>query len=397
MPSRIVDSDGVADEFDVGADGTVSRLPQRTRRRDPLRVLAGRGDRRSVPPRRPDRGLRARRRRPPAGHGQPSRRASRADLHTGGPAAVDPRLRRRRDHPRVRRRRPAATGSSPPTARRPTSCSTTNSTWSGVRFANGDTVGFERDEFGRETAVDVDGSRWTIDRDQAGRVVKLTDPAGVEAEAEHDPLGQWTSIADSTGQRWQLERGLIDRVRRLRTPTGEHEATYTAEGLLASTSSSDGRSQDIRYTAAGRIASIAEGGQWIEYRYDPAGRMSGVNGGTGWWQFEHDANGRMVRRVSPAGREQRYGYDVRGNPASITVGRRTRGRSSTTRGDGSGRSPIRPGAPRRSPTTSAAGWSPRRTPAACRCATPTTGAGASPSCSTPAAGRCRTGTTPSTS
>ena len=179
----------------------------------------------------------------------------------------------------------------------------------GVQFANGDTIGFERDEFGRETAVDVDGSRWTIDRDQAGRVVKVTDPAGVAAEAEHDPLGQWMSIADSTGERWQLERGLIDRVRRLRTPTGEHEATYTAEGLLASTSSSDGRTRDIRYTAAGRIASIAEGGQWIEYRYDPAGRMSGVNSGTGWWQFEHDANGRMVRRVSPAGRVQRYEYD----------------------------------------------------------------------------------------
>ena len=151
-------------------------------------------------------------------------------------------------------------------------------------------------------------------------LVKVTDPAGVAAEADHDPLGQWMSIADSTGERWQLERGLIDRVRRLRTPTGEHEATYTAEGLLASTSSSDGRTRDIRYTAAGRIASIAEGGQWIEYRYDPAGRMSGVNSGTGWWQFEHDANGRMVRRVSPAGRVQRYEHDGRGFLASITVG-----------------------------------------------------------------------------
>ena len=190
----------------------------------------------------------------------------------------------------------------------------------GVQFANGDTIGFERDEFGRETTVDVNDSRWTIDRDRAGRVVKLTDADGVAAEADHDPLGQWTSITDSTGQRWQLERGLIDRVRQLRTPTGVHEATYTAEGLLASTSSSDGAEQDIRYTNAGRIASIAEGGQWIEYRYDDAGRMSGVNSGTGWWQFEHDANGRIVRRVSPAGREQRYGYDARGNPASITVG-----------------------------------------------------------------------------
>ena len=82
----------------------------------------------------------------------------------------------------------------------------------GVRFANGDTIGFERDEFGRETAVDVDGSRWTIDRDQAGRVVKVTDPAGVAAEAEHDPLGQWMSIADSTG-RAVAARARADRPR----------------------------------------------------------------------------------------------------------------------------------------------------------------------------------------
>ena len=267
----------------------------------------------------------------------------------------------------------------------------------GVRFANGDTIGFERDEFGRETAVDVDGSRWTIDRDQAGRVVKLTDPAGVEAEAEHDPLGQWMSIADSTGQRWQLERGLIDRVRRLRTPTGEHEATYTAEGLLASTSSSDGtdpghplhRGRARRLDRRGRaVDRVPLRPRRADVRCQQRHRLVAVRARR---QRAHGAAG-VARRARAALRLRRARQ-----PGVDHGGRRTRGRSSTTPGAGSARSPIRPGAPRRSPTTSGAGWSPRRTPAGCRCATPTTAADASPNCSMPPAGRCRTSTTPSTS
>ena len=336
MPSRIVDSDGVADEFEVGADGTLAayrnRLGDVTRfEYSPAGAITTRylPDGRAVGYERDDAGRLLAMVNPAGERGELTYTA-------GGSAAVDPGLRRGDDQPRVRRRRPAAPGGR--RRRRGNRLRVRRRAARRRRAVRQRRHGRVRARrLGRETAVDLDGSRWTIDPDRAGRVVKLTDSAGVEAEAEHDPLGQWTSIADSTGQRWQLERGLIDRVRRLRTPTGEHEATYTAEGLLASTSSSDGRPRTSATPRLGGSPRSPRAGSGSSTATTPRGGCPVSTAGPAGGCSSTTPTAAWCDGWSPAGREQRYGYDVRGNPASITVGSDTWSFEHDARRNGSAR------------------------------------------------------------
>ena len=196
----------------------------------------------------------------------------------------------------------------------------------GVKFANGDSIGLDLDEWGRQVAIEADDRRWTTERDAAGRIVRRRDPSGEEIAQEYGELGGWMSITDAAGANWRLERDLVNRVRTLTTPSGrELTARYNAEGMLTSQTSANGAEQEIAYTAAGRVESVTTGDDRVEFRYDAAGRMIGANTGAGWWMFDLDSNGRIVRRMSPAGREQRYGYNVLDQLTSINVGGRDLG------------------------------------------------------------------------
>ena len=190
----------------------------------------------------------------------------------------------------------------------------------GARFANGDAVGLELDEFGRPIAVDVNDDRWVTARDAAGRIVKRTDPTGEELAQEYGDLGGWMQISDAAGHSWRMERDLVDRVRTLTTPDGrQYTAAFTPEGLLAAQTTPDRREETYTYTSAGRLAEVTDGSATLRYRYDAAGRIVGTNAGSGWWTFDLDAAGRITRRVSPAGREQRYEYNVLGHLVALSV------------------------------------------------------------------------------
>ena len=194
----------------------------------------------------------------------------------------------------------------------------------GARFANGDAIGLELDEFGRQVAVDINDDRWVTARDPAGRIISRTDPTGHEVAQEYGDLGGWMEITDAAGQCWRMERDLLHRVRTLTTPAGQqYTAAFNPEGLLASQTTPDGREESYTYTPAGRLAEVTDGSSTVRYRYDDAGRVVGLDSGTGWWTFDLDINGRITRRVSPAGREQRYEYNVLGHLVALHVGDET--------------------------------------------------------------------------
>ena len=130
-----------------------------------------------------------------------------------------------------------------------------------------------------------------------------------------------------------MERDLVDRVRTLTTPDGQqlHGGVQAGEVCWPSQTTPDGREETYTYTPAGRLAEVTDGSSTLRYRYDAAGRIVGTNAGSGWWTFDLDAAGRITRRVSPAGREQRYEYNVLGHLVALQVGRARPGGSSTTR------------------------------------------------------------------
>ena len=98
-------------------------------------------------------------------------------------------------------------------------------------------------------------------------------------------------------------------------------AAFKPEGLLASQTTPDGREETYSYTPAGRLAEVDRRrvDAFATATTRPAG-SSVPTPGSGWWTFDLDAAGRITRRVSPAGREQRYEYNVLGHLVALQVG-----------------------------------------------------------------------------
>jgi RHS repeat-associated protein len=190
----------------------------------------------------------------------------------------------------------------------------------GVKFANGDAIGLELDEFGRQVAVSIDDKQWVTERDPDGRITKSVDPTGGAAYQTYGEQVQWSEITDAAGATSRIEMDLARRVTSLRTEAGEFAAAYAATGLVRSHTTESGTTREFSYTPGGRVAKVVEGDSATDCRYDEAGQLVAVDYGSGWWTFDRDAYGHITRRVSPAGREQRFGYDVLGNVRTVEVG-----------------------------------------------------------------------------
>ena len=324
-PTRIVDSDGVVDILTVRRDGTVESVTERPRQHHPLRVDAVRRSSRAscTPTAAPC----ATNVTPPAAcspWSTPADSVARSAIRRPG-GCCPPPIRTARSRRSSTTRPVCRLASSPPTATRPDVAFDDKQRVVGVRFANGDSIGLELDEFGRRDRHR--GRRSSLD-DRARRV-RAHRQAGAIPTVERSPSSTassagWMTITDAAGASWRLERDLVEPGPHAHHAIGTRmTAEYSADGLLTSQTTTDGREQDdpLHLSRPDRVESPLATRR-IEFRYDAAGRMIGGNSGTGWWTFDLDSNGRIVRRVSPAGREQRYGYNVLDQLTSINVGRR---------------------------------------------------------------------------
>ncbi|MDQ6782257.1 MAG: DUF6531 domain-containing protein [Actinomycetota bacterium] len=169
---------------------------------------------------------------------------------------------------------------------------------------------------GIEGLTDPAGERWDLGIEQGGEW--LRDPTGAIHRIETDraggvtaaisPGGARTETTVDAGKRHQTNRSSDGTVTEIdRDETGR--IVRVSDGSITATRS---------YTAGGRLAAIesTDGNRW-SWTYDRAGRVHRVSGARGATTFERDAAGRVVAVTAPTGDRRALVYGDDGRPAEV--------------------------------------------------------------------------------
>lgn len=165
----------------------------------------------------------------------------------------------------------------------------------GVTQADGAEELVSYDACGRPVEfVDAEGGLTKIERDLAGRIIGLTTPAGRTTRYEYDACGRPLAATDHLGARTTL--------------------TYDADSRVIARTNPVGDVTSIDYDVAGRvIRQVVPGGGVARYRYDKLGRLIGAQDSRyGQRKFGYDAAGQLVQVTNGVGGVTRYQYDERG-------------------------------------------------------------------------------------
>lgn len=165
----------------------------------------------------------------------------------------------------------------------------------------------ETDGFGQVASVtppagNASGAsgNWSTDyqRDDVGRVTKVTDPRGVVATYTYDEFGQIKTEKDARN----------------------NVTTYAYDnaGHLKKVTLADDSTQEFTYDANGNVATSTDGrGHTKEFGYDAANRVTSVEASGREWTYTYDSAGRRKTTEAPSGRTVTLDYDVRSQPTKI--------------------------------------------------------------------------------
>ena len=147
--------------------------------------------------------------------------------------------------------------------------------------------------------TDPMGGRTQWERDERGRVLKVTDALGRVTTIARDAAGLPVEVIDPAGGVSQIERDQRGNILLTTDPAGASIAyRYDDRGLLVEVVSPVGGRRTISYDDAGNLVAIADarGGQW---------------------RFAYDALGRATAQTDPLGAETRFNYSPRGDLLSV--------------------------------------------------------------------------------
>jgi len=163
--------------------------------------------------------------------------------------------------------------------------------------------------------TDTHTIRW--DYDPAANIVastlEVTGFAPVTTRYDRDAAGRLTAIDDPALGRITIDRDLAGRPTRIAGP-GMHERRAYTDGHLTTWSREiDGHpTQSVRYTRdqTGRITTEAHAdGRTLHYTYEPAGQLTKIQDGDHTTRFTYDQAGRLTQEDAPAG-TRTYTYDA---------------------------------------------------------------------------------------
>lgn len=144
------------------------------------------------------------------------------------------------------------------------------------------------------------------------QVVRIDYPDGTSESFAYDGQGNVTARTDRAGAVWTTVRDDRGRpVQSLRPGGGGVTRTYATNGLLLSSTDSDGAAESYGYDGLFRLTSVTNAGGVRHYAYDEAGRLERITDEIGGETvLAYDANGNPTNVVNPAGYVLSREYDA---------------------------------------------------------------------------------------
>jgi RHS repeat-associated protein len=199
---------------------------------------------------------------------------------------------------------------------------------------------------GNEEGAEASEFETTIERDEQGRPVLVTDPLGRETEYAYDENGNLKAVTDGKGQtttytynandeRTEVEADSGDTVKfaydsmgavKSRTNGRDNTTTYEHDALGQLTEEEDPleRTTIRKYDAAGNLEEIEDAiGRTVSYSYDKADRPTEIDysqEATPDVTYEYDKDGNVVKMIDGSGTTTRT-YDQLGRLTKVVNGR----------------------------------------------------------------------------
>jgi len=145
------------------------------------------------------------------------------------------------------------------------------------------------------------GLSLTFERDDKGRITKITDPAGKTMQYFYDQNDNLDYVIDQMGQKTEYTYVEGHLMEEYFDPTGKPitKNIYDESGRLVKMIDSEGNEVEFTHNIDGREEMVA----------DKLGRIS---------LFIYDDNGNVLSKTNPMGETTTYTYDEKGNELTVT-------------------------------------------------------------------------------
>lgn len=162
-----------------------------------------------------------------------------------------------------------------------------------------------------------------MERDDEGRITRVTDPNGNSVVYEYDAYGDLVAVTNQLGETtrfiYDRDHNLTDMI----TSDGVRgiRNQYDAAGRLASTANAEGQRITFTRDLTGRTETITDQeGNVTTVRYDLAGNVTSVTDPLGHTRtFTYDGSGNLTTGTDALGHVLRYVRDAQGNVTQIVA------------------------------------------------------------------------------
>jgi RHS repeat-associated protein len=176
---------------------------------------------------------------------------------------------------------------------------------------------YSYDQYGRLAAETLtDGRQRTYDYRTDNLLESVTEPDGTVVEFTYDTTKQLVSVSrGSQTTTYEYDaRGLLTKAS---NEVGVVTRTYDAAGRLV-TENVNGETVAYTYNAENELMSVSALGQTRSYERDSRGLLTSMTAPEGPYNFGYDALARRTSMSMPNGENVAYGYNVSGQPTSIS-------------------------------------------------------------------------------
>jgi RHS repeat-associated protein len=172
------------------------------------------------------------------------------------------------------------------------------------------------------SATDPNGRKSSYGFDRDNELTKVTQADGTTLSNGYDSNGNQTTQVNGLGYATTYGYDALDRLTSSTDPLKRTTAyAYDGAGNLTKVTDPSGQIASLAYDAANELTTVTySDGKTpnVTYAYDAAGRRTSMTDGTGTSTYNFDSLNRLTQSKNGAGQTVGYGYDLGGNPTSLT-------------------------------------------------------------------------------